>query len=60
MLSFRFRGEYAGSQLGKMILLRFHRKSSGLTPSPADHTMENSVNGLIKAGKASPLTGDWI
>lgn len=44
-----------GKAGGKMIPLRFHRKSSGLTPSPADHTLENSINGLIKAGEGQPL-----
>lgn len=33
--SFRFRGAYAGSQLGKMIPLRSHKETSRLTPSPA-------------------------
>lgn len=57
---FGFRGAYAGSQLGKTILLRPCRSLPGLPPWPPDHTMKNSVNGFIKARKASLLTGDWI
>ena len=34
------------------------QKSSGLTPSPADHTLENSINGLIKAGR--PPLDRWL
>jgi hypothetical protein len=59
--SFGLRVAYAGSQQGKMIPLRPCRASSRLSsPHLPDHTMKNSVNEFIKAGKASLLTGDWI